>query len=96
MTTPIIQLVSAILADDPSKIKFLVEQGMDVNDRGFFNIPPLLRAVICGKTKALQALIDGGANKNIKDCQGRTALEIAQKYNYPKIVEILLQNETFR
>ena len=51
MTTQNVQLVSAIFADDPSKIKFLVEQGMDVND---------------------------------------------QKYNNPKIVEILLQHETFR
>ena len=96
MTTKTVQLISAIFADDPSKIKFLVEQGMDVTDRGFFNIPPLLRAVLYGKPKALQALLDGGANKNIKDGQGRTALEIAQKYNHSEIVEILLRNEKGR
>jgi ankyrin repeat protein len=33
-----------------------------------------------------------GADKNIKDTQGLTALELAKKYNHPKIIEILLQN----
>ena len=92
MTSPNIQLVSAIFANDPSKIRLLLDQGIDLNDCGFFNIPPLIRAVLYGKSKALQALIDCGADKNIKDKKGRTALELAQKYNYPEIVEILLQN----
>ena len=92
MTTLRIQLVSAIFANDPSKIRLLLEQGIDVNDRGFFNIPPLIRAALYGKPEALQTLINCGADKNIKDQQGRTALELAKKYNYPRIVEILLQN----
>ena len=92
MTSPNIQLVSAIFANDPSKIRLLLEQGIDLNDCGFFNIPPLIRAVLYGKSKALQALIDCGADKNIKDDQGRTALELAKKYNQHEIVEILLKN----
>lgn len=92
MTSPNIQLVNAIFADDSSKIRLLLEMGIDLNDGGFFNIPPLIRAALYGKSKALQALIEGGADKNIKDKQGRTALEWAKKYNHPEIVEILLQN----
>ena len=92
MTSPNIQLVNAIFTDDPSKIRMLLDQGFNLNDCGFFNIPPLLRAVLYGKSKALQALIEGGADKNIKDKQGRTALELAKKYNHPEIVKILLQN----
>jgi hypothetical protein len=34
--------VNAIFADDSSKIRSLLELGIDVNDRGFFNIPPLI------------------------------------------------------
>ena len=92
MTSLNIQLVSAIFANDPSKIRLLLDQGIDLNDCGFFNIPHIIRAVLYGKSKALQAILEGGADKNIKDSQGRTALELAKKYNHPEIVEILLQN----
>ena len=77
---------------DPYQIKSLSDQGVNLNDSGFLNIPPLLRAVIFGKQKALQTLIDCGADKNIKDKQGRSAMDLAIKSNQPQIVEILLQN----
>lgn len=89
MTAPSIQLVSAILTNDASKIKSLGEQGVDVNACGFFNIPPLLRAAVYGKSEALIALLECGADRAARDKQGRTALELAQKYNHPRIVEIL-------
>ena len=92
MTSPFIQLVNAIFSDDPYQIKSLSDQGINLNDSGFLNIPPLLRAVIFGKQKALKTLIDCGADKNITDKQGRTAMDLAIKSNQPKIVEILLQN----
>ena len=92
MTSSSIQLVNAIFANDCFKIRSLSEQGINVNEGGFFNIPPLLRAALYGKSEALQTLIECGADKNIKDKQGRTALELAKKYNHPRIVEILLQN----
>lgn len=95
MTTPNIQLVHAIFSDNPSMIKSLYEQGVDLNDPGCFDVPPLLRAVLFGKQKALKTLIECGAHKNIKDQQGRSALDLAKKYNQPKITEILLQNEFF-
>lgn len=94
MTSLNLQLVSAIFDNDSSKIRELVEQGdIDVNDRGFFSFPPLLRAVVYGKSEALKVLIEVGAARNALDNQGRTALQLAKKYNHPQIVEILLQNE---
>lgn len=92
MTCHNIQLINAIFADDSYQIKSLLDQGMDVNHGGFFNIPPLLRAALYGKSEAFKTLIEHGADKNAKDRQGRTALELAKKYNHQKIVEILLQN----
>lgn len=93
MTSPNLQLVRAILSDDSYRIRELVTQGnVNVNDKGFFNFPPLLRAAVYGKSEALKALIDVGADKNAKDERGRTALELAKKYNHSEIVEILLQN----
>lgn len=53
---------------------------------------PLLKAVMCGKIKALQALIECGVDKNAVDTQGRTALDWATQCNQPKIIELLLQN----
>ena len=89
MITTSIQLVSAILTNDASKIKSLGEQGVDVNKCGFFNIPPILRAAVYGKSEALMALLECGADRSARDKQGRTALELAQKYNHPRIIEIL-------
>jgi len=92
MTASNIQLVSAIFANDASKIKVLREEGVDVNECGFFNIPPLLRAALYGKSEALIALLECGADKAAKDKKGRTALELAQKHNHRRIVEILSEN----
>ena len=89
MITTSIQLVSAILNNDASKIKSLGAHGVDVNACGFFNMPPLLRAAVYGKSEALMALLECGADRAARDKQGRTALELAQKYNHPRIVEIL-------
>lgn len=92
MTTPSIQLVSAIFANDSHRIKSLLEQGINVNDKSLYGIPPIIRAVLYDKPEALKTLIEFGADKNAKDDQGRTALELAKKYNHSQIVEILLQN----
>lgn len=95
MTTPSIQLVSAIFANDSFKIKALLEQGVNVNDKSLYGIPPIIRVVLYDKPEALKTFIEFGADKSARDSQGRTALELAQKYNHPKIVEILLQQGGF-
>ena len=76
MTSPSLQLVHVISANDSSKIRTLVEEGeVNVNDKGFLNLPPLLRAALYGKLGALKTFLEFGADKNIRDSQGRTALE---------------------
>ena len=71
-----------------------MEEGeVNMNDKGFFNFPPLLRVALYGKLEALKVLLEVGADKNIRDSQGRAALELAKKYNYSEIVRILLQND---
>jgi len=93
MTTLGIQLASAIFSNDSFKIKAILEQGVDVNDRSLFNLSPLQRAVLYDKPEALKTLLEFGADTNIKDKEGLTVLELAKKHNHPQIVEILLQTE---
>ena len=87
-----IQLINAILADDASRIRTLSAQGANLNDMEGGHFPPLLKAVMCGKVKAIQALIDCGADKNAVDKQGRTALDWATQCNQQQIIDILRQN----
>ena len=100
MTSPNIQLVSAIFANDSSKIRLLLDQGIDLNDCGFFNIPPLIRAVLYGKSKAIQAMIEGGADKNIKDKKIKKkpamALQAPQNYagNKNEFILVFLMDST--
>lgn len=94
MTSLNLQLVHAILSDNSSRIRELAQlEGIDVNDKGFFSFPPLLRAALYGKSEAFKALIEVGADRNALDSQGRTALQLARKYNHPHIVEILQQTD---
>lgn len=93
MTTLGIQLVSAIFTNDSFKVKSLLVQGADVNDRSLFNLSPLQRAVLYDKPEALKVLLEFGADINVKDSQGLTALELAKKHNHPQIVEILKLKE---
>jgi ankyrin repeat protein len=93
MTSPSLQLFDVISANDFSQIKKLVkEEKINVNDKGSLISPPLHIAASQGKAEAVRTLLELGADKNAKDDQGQTALELAKKYNHSVIVEILLQN----
>ena len=87
-----IQLVSAIFSEDSSKIKILAGQGVNLNDSGVFDYPPLLRAVICGKSNSFQTLLACGADRGIKDKRGRSALDIAKQFNQTQMIQLLLKN----
>ena len=42
-----------------------------------------------GKIQVVEALLNAGADKALKDKYGRTALDLAQNKNYPAIVKLL-------
>ena len=54
--------------------------------------PSLILAVIKGQTHIVQNLLDKGADVNVKDMFGRTALLVAALWGYSSIVRILLEN----
>ena len=49
-----------------------------------------MKAVTCQNIQIVKVLLDAGANTNIKDKEGTTALMNASYYGYTEIVETLL------
>ena len=70
-------LEQAIAADDPMAVNNAIASGADVNARGAVGVTPLAYAVGTGKLRAAQALIAKGANPNLEDDEGDTAVTLA-------------------
>ena len=67
-------------------IDFLIAQGARVNEYGWYGSTPLMYAAAWAANPAVvKLLLDRGANKNLKDGQGRTAFDIVNEslQNYP-------------
>jgi hypothetical protein len=75
----------AVIANRPAVIPALVEAGVSMNARDEFDFTPLMYAATIdfGDTKSLEALLKAGADPNIRNGEGRTALEQARFYLKP-------------
>ena len=71
----------------------LISHGADVNAREKDGWPPLMRASGYGRAKVVEALLDAGADKELKatsgDWEGKTALDLARDENKGDVVAIL-------
>ena len=56
---------------------------------GDFNDTAMMTAVYFNYRDVVTVLLDNGADPNIKDIDGWTALDYAQYFNYRRIVKIL-------
>ena len=70
--------------NNPALIKFLTGKGLDINALATGNIT----SEAC-KIEQVKALIESGADKNIKDVMGSTALDKAAAANHQKIADYL-------
>lgn len=70
-------------------IELLIIEGADVNKIDKDGIPPLL-CIGGGDEQILKMLLEYGANPNIKDKNGRTALDQAYEGNMVDFVQLLL------
>ncbi|WP_419875208.1 ankyrin repeat domain-containing protein [Candidatus Pristimantibacillus sp. PTI5] len=84
-------------------VKFLLQNGADINFKSFKEWTPLHVAVdisIDGTiqtggspgeepTELIKYLLDNGADKNALECNGKTPIDIAKDYNSQKIINFL-------
>lgn len=86
-------LLPSACCGDEKLVKLLIEYKSDVNFRSLKEgMTALMLASKHGFYDIAYILIQNGADKNIKDLEGKTALEHAQENNFTDIAEMLKEN----
>jgi len=84
----------AITYDNKEMVNYLIEHGKDVNEitrkSGF---SALMGAACYGRVTITKVLLKNGADQNIKDSKGFTAVDFARKMNKKSILELLEYDE---
>jgi quinoprotein dehydrogenase-associated probable ABC transporter substrate-binding protein len=83
------ELHNAILANDPTRVRYLIARGADVNGRDAQNQTPLMMAVMHGHEPVVALLLNCKADPNLADKDGWTALMRAVQRNDPTMVRLL-------
>ena len=79
-----------ISSKDPAKLKLaeiLIRAGIDVNCRNERGITALMYAAALGNETLIQLLLKHGADKTLKDGQGRTASAYLDGAKYPELTK---------
>jgi len=87
------ELFEAAEKGNRSKVKALLEMGVDVNARDIIGQSALSRALFARHNGIAGILLDKGANVNAKDDCGGTALHKACYLGRYDVVKLLLENK---
>ena len=82
-------LLEAVNRFDPTLVKSVIARGADLNESNEYGYTPLIRAVGNGYVEIARILIENGANLELKDALGRTALEMAKIQRNPALIKML-------
>ena len=82
-------LIALILTNKINEIKKFIAEGGDVNLRDEWGLTPLITATFCNDPAIVKLLLRAGANEDIKNNEGKTALDIAKEYDYQEIIKLL-------
>ncbi|XP_078383072.1 uncharacterized protein LOC144665666 isoform X2 [Oculina patagonica] len=74
-----------------NKVKMLLREGKDVDQRDKFSLTPLHLAAWYGHESVAQLLLEHGANANAVDRFQKTPLQKAERHNHQSIVQLLLR-----
>jgi hypothetical protein len=90
---PSMDIHTATLLGDLDVIKQHIAAGSDLDEQEpTVGSSPLISAAVFGKTEVARALVEAGADVNLKNNEGSTALHSAAFLCRLEIVEILLEN----
>ncbi len=91
---PNMNIHAATLLGDLEAIQQHIAAGSDLNEKEpAVGSTPLISAAVFGKTEVARALIEAGADVNLKNNEGSTALHSAAFLCRMEIVEMLLAND---
>jgi len=83
-------LMNAVLRGDSREVKTLLAKRAFVNATDEYSgRTPLIMATVNGHTEIVRALLSRGADANMKDADGWTALTFAQEYGHAEIEKLL-------
>jgi len=94
--------MAAVLYIKVKSIKFLIEQGANVNltdERGNTALHYVASRFIVDiklQITISQILVENGIDINIKNSKGETALDLAKENNYEEIISLLSSKEEIR
>ena len=90
---PSLDIHAAALMGDLAATQQHIQAGSDLNAReATMGSTPLITAAVFGRTEVAKALIEAGADVNLKNGEGSTALHSAAFLCRKEIVEMLLAN----
>lgn len=84
----------AITYDYIDFVKYIMNKGIDINKttrRSGFR--PLMTATCYGRVEIVKLLLENGADKEIKDLKGFTAIDFARKMNKKTILKLFEYDE---
>lgn len=85
---------TAVVSGNIEAVRQHIAAGSDLNVKDpFGGSSPLISAAVFGKTDIAKVLIDAGANLNIQNNDGSTALHCAAFFCRPEIVKLLLDKK---
>ncbi|HXT10886.1 MAG TPA: ankyrin repeat domain-containing protein [Candidatus Angelobacter sp.] len=86
-------LTPIFLTTDPEIGRWLIEHKADVHARSAFGLTPLMQVQTMSHTNYLDFLLESGANPDLQDTNGNTALHYATYQVFPEAISVLLAHK---
>ena len=80
----------AVLCNDHATVRWLVEEGVNVNAKGCSSRTPLQNAMLADNIKMMELLLSRGADIWLTDSQGFSVVGLAEVYAKPAILRSVL------